>query len=172
MFLWTWVQLPPLSPPPQLWFFKSVSRPFQDYFSSYQNGQSEGGAKTGEPREKPPGTPTRRTWLLSHVARAGLEPTPDKAVRWSSDSETALLTARPRKPSFFIWLYVSSQHFNMFSAMSGQSQRFLSMNHHCCEIMLSCSRTRPGNPWWESNHIPLYSVRCSTTRLSCSIKFL
>ena len=46
-------------------------------------GQSVGGAKTGEPREKPPDTPASRTWLVSHVARAGLEPTPDTAVRWS-----------------------------------------------------------------------------------------
>ena len=29
--------------------FKSVLRPFQDYFSSYETGQSVGGAKTGEP---------------------------------------------------------------------------------------------------------------------------
>ena len=54
---------------------------FQDYFSSYETGQSVGGAKTGEPREKPPDTPASRTWLVSHVARAGLEPTPDTAVR-------------------------------------------------------------------------------------------
>ena len=33
-------------------FFESVLRPFQYYFSSYENGQSEGGAKTGEPLEK------------------------------------------------------------------------------------------------------------------------
>ena len=51
----------------------SVLRPFQDYFSSYKTGQSVGGAKTGEPREKPPDTPASRTWLVSHVARAGLE---------------------------------------------------------------------------------------------------
>ena len=41
-------------------------------------------AKTGEPREpreKPPSTPTSITWLVSHVASAGLEPTPDTAVR-------------------------------------------------------------------------------------------
>ena len=62
-------------------FFNSVLRPFQDYFSSYETGQSVGGAKTGEPREKPPDTPASRTWLVSHVARAGLEPTPDTAVR-------------------------------------------------------------------------------------------
>ena len=33
-------------------FFNSVLRPFQDYFSSYETGQSyeTGGTKTGEPR--------------------------------------------------------------------------------------------------------------------------
>ena len=62
-------------------FFYSVLRPFQDYFSSYETGQSVGGAKTGEPREKPPDTPASRTWLVSHVARAGLEPTPVTVVR-------------------------------------------------------------------------------------------
>ena len=62
-------------------FFFSVLRPFQDYFSSYETGQSVGGAKTGEPREKPPDTPASRTWLVSQVATAGLEPTPDTAVR-------------------------------------------------------------------------------------------
>ena len=39
--------------------------PFQDYLSSYEMGQSVGGAKTGVPREKPPGTPASRTWLVS-----------------------------------------------------------------------------------------------------------
>ena len=65
-------------------FFDSVLRPFQDYFSSYdsyETGQSVGGAKTGEPREKTSGTPASRTWLGSHVVRAGLEPRPDTAVR-------------------------------------------------------------------------------------------
>ena len=56
-------------------FFNSVLRPFQDYFSSYETGQSVGGAKKGEPREKTPDTPASRTWLVSHVARAGFEPT-------------------------------------------------------------------------------------------------
>ena len=62
-------------------FFNLVLRPFQDYFSSYEKGQSVGGTKTREPRGKPPGTPASRTWLVSHVARAGLELTPDTAVR-------------------------------------------------------------------------------------------
>ena len=53
---------------------------FQDYFSSCETGQSVGWAKTGEPREKPPDTPASRSWLVSHVARAGLEPTPVTAV--------------------------------------------------------------------------------------------
>ena len=64
-----------------IFFFNSVLRPFQDYFSSYETGQSVGGAKTGEPREKPPDTPASRTWLVSHVARAGLEPTPVTVLR-------------------------------------------------------------------------------------------
>ena len=64
-------------------FFNSVLRPFQDYFSSYEAGHSVGGAKTGEFREKKttPDTPASRTWLVSHIARAGLEPTPDTAVK-------------------------------------------------------------------------------------------
>ena len=61
-------------------FSDSVLRPFQDYFSSYETGQSVSGAKTAEPREKSPGIPASRTWLVSHVARAGLEPTPDDRV--------------------------------------------------------------------------------------------
>ena len=63
-----------------LFFFYSVLRPFQDYFSSYETGQSVFGAKTGEPQEKPPGIPTSRTWLVSHVPSAGLEPTTDTAL--------------------------------------------------------------------------------------------
>ena len=62
-------------------FFNQFYVPFKiiDYFSSYETGQSVGWAKTGEPREKPPDTPASRTWLVSHVVRAGLEPTPDTA---------------------------------------------------------------------------------------------
>ena len=45
--------------------FYLVLRPFQDYFSLYETGQSVGGAKT---------------WFVSHVACAGLEPTADTAV--------------------------------------------------------------------------------------------
>ena len=62
-------------------FFNSVLRPFQDYFSSYETGQAVGGAKTAEPREKPPGTHASRTWLVSYVPYLGLEPTTDTAVR-------------------------------------------------------------------------------------------
>ena len=76
-----WIYPPP--PPHTHTFFESVLRPFQYYFSSYENGQSEGGAKTGEPLENPPGTPASRTWLVSHVARAELEPTPGRAP-WPS----------------------------------------------------------------------------------------
>ena len=44
-------------------------------------GRSVGGAETGEPREKPPRTTASRTWLVSHVLRVELEPTPDTSVR-------------------------------------------------------------------------------------------
>ena len=62
--------------------FNSVLRPFQDYFSSDEAGQSVCGAKTGEPREKTRLhlTHPQAEFGLSHVARAGLEPTPDTAV--------------------------------------------------------------------------------------------
>ena len=78
-----WIYPPPPPPHTHTHFFESVLRPFQYYFSSYENGQSEGGAKTGEPLENPPGTPASRTWLVSHVARAELEPTPGRAP-WPS----------------------------------------------------------------------------------------
>ena len=45
--------------------YNSFLPPFQD-FSSYETDQSVGGPKMGEPlREKPPGTSTSRTWLVS-----------------------------------------------------------------------------------------------------------
>ena len=59
----------------------SVLRPFRDNFSSYETDQSVGGAKTGVRREKAPETPASRTWLVSHVPHAELEPTPDTPVR-------------------------------------------------------------------------------------------
>ena len=52
---------------------------FQDYFTHIVTSQSVGGAKREYPG-KPPGTPASRTWLVSHVASAGLEPTPVTAV--------------------------------------------------------------------------------------------
>ena len=66
---------------PYFFLFNLVLRPLKDYFTSYEKGLSVGGAKTGEPREKPPGTPAIKTWLVSHVATAGFEPTPDTAIR-------------------------------------------------------------------------------------------
>ena len=62
-------------------FLNSVLRPFQDYFSSYETGQSVGGQKRENPEKKTPGTPVRRVWLVSHVASAVLEPEPDTAIR-------------------------------------------------------------------------------------------
>ena len=48
----------------------------QDYFTHFE--PSQGGAKTGDPREKPPDYPQAELGL-SRVTRARLEPT---AVRW------------------------------------------------------------------------------------------
>ena len=62
-------------------FFIFSLTSLSDNFSSYETGQSVGGAKTAELREKPPGTPANRTWLVSHVASAGRDPTPETAVR-------------------------------------------------------------------------------------------
>ena len=64
-----------------IFFFFQFNVPFKIIPAHMRRCQSVGGAKTGEPREKPPDTPASRTWLVSHVARAGLEPTPDTAVR-------------------------------------------------------------------------------------------
>ena len=47
--------------------FYSVLRPFQDYFSSYEKGQSVGWAKTGVPREKKHLTHPRAELGLSHM---------------------------------------------------------------------------------------------------------
>ena len=81
----------------------SVLRPFQDYFSSYEMGQSVGGAKTGESREKPPGTPASRTWLVSHVARAGLDPTPDTAEIFFNCSKLGLVMVLRRSQQDTNW---------------------------------------------------------------------
>ena len=55
--------------------------PFKITCILYGTGKSVDGTKTGEPREKPPGTTAEPGLSLSHAARAGLEPTSDTAVR-------------------------------------------------------------------------------------------
>ena len=57
-------------------FLNSVLRPFQDYFSSYEMSQSVGGAKPGEAEKNHLAHPQAELGL-SHLASAGLEPTPD-----------------------------------------------------------------------------------------------
>ena len=47
--------------------FYSILRPFQDYFSSFETGQSVrgGGGENGRtPEKKQHGTPASRTWLV------------------------------------------------------------------------------------------------------------
>ena len=60
-------------------FFIQFNVPFK-IISLIETSQSIGG-RNGRTPGKPPDTPASRTWLVSHVASAGLEPTPDTAVR-------------------------------------------------------------------------------------------
>ena len=60
-------------------FFIQFNVPFK-IISLIETSQSIGG-RNGSTPGKPPDTPASRTCLVSHVASAGLEPTPDTAVR-------------------------------------------------------------------------------------------
>ena len=60
-------------------FLIQFNVPFK-IISLIETSQSVGGAKREYPG-KPPDTPASRTWLVSHVASAGLKPTPGTAVR-------------------------------------------------------------------------------------------
>ena len=62
-----------------IFFFIQFNVPFK-IISLIETSQSIGG-RNGRTPGKPPDTPASRTWLVSHVASAGLEPTPDTAVR-------------------------------------------------------------------------------------------
>ena len=52
------------------------------YFTHIETSQPVGGTKTGVLREKPPGTPGSRPWLVPHLTRVGFEPTLATAMRW------------------------------------------------------------------------------------------
>ena len=58
----------------------SFLRPFVTHIETNQS-EGRGGENPGVPGGKPPDTPASRTWLVSHVASAGLEPKPDTVVR-------------------------------------------------------------------------------------------
>ena len=60
-------------------FLIQFNVPFK-IISLIETSQSIGG-QNGRTPGKPPDTPASRTWLVSHVASAGLEPTPDTAVK-------------------------------------------------------------------------------------------
>ena len=62
-----------------IFFLSQFNVPFK-IISLIETSQSIGG-RNGRTPGKPPDTPASRTWLVSHVASAGLEPTPDTAVR-------------------------------------------------------------------------------------------
>ena len=59
-------------------FFNLVLCPFRDYFSSYETGQSIGGAKTGEP-------PRKTTW---HTRKQNLACLPCGQLRGSNPHQT------------------------------------------------------------------------------------
>ena len=61
-------------------FLIQFNVPFK-IISLIETSQSIGGAKREYPGKTTTDTPASRTWLVSHVASAGLEPTPDSAVR-------------------------------------------------------------------------------------------
>ena len=69
-------------------FFYSVLRPFQYYFSSYETGQLVGGAKTGEP-------PRKNTWHTRKQNLACLTCS-QSGARTHTRHSGELLTARPR----------------------------------------------------------------------------
>ena len=92
-----------------LFFLIHFNVPFKIISAHMRRCQTVGGAKTGEPREKPPDTPASRPWLVSHVARAGLEPTSDTAVRGNIVSslmsnlvKIIKMNLHPRKSSTYI----------------------------------------------------------------------
>ena len=58
-----------------IFFFYLGFTACQGYFTHFEPSQSLGGTKTGDPREKNTWPPASRTWLVSHVTRARLEPT-------------------------------------------------------------------------------------------------
>ena len=60
-------------------FLIQFNVPFK-IISLIETSQSIGG-RNGSTQGKPPDTTASRTWLVSHVASAGLEPTPVTAVR-------------------------------------------------------------------------------------------
>ena len=62
-----------------IFFLIQFNVPFK-IISLIETSQSIGG-RNGSTPGKPPDTPASRTWLVSHVASAGLEPTPVTAVR-------------------------------------------------------------------------------------------
>ena len=61
-------------------FLIQFNVPFK-IISLIETGQSVKVGRNGSTPGKPPDPSASKTWLVSHVASAGLEPTPDTAVR-------------------------------------------------------------------------------------------
>ena len=108
-------------------FFNSVLRPFQDYFSSCETGQSVGGPK----REK-----SKKNHLAHPQAKLGLShmwpergSNPHQTQRYK---ETSLLTDLPRGPLFCLFGALVICLFASFTAA------FL-LNHHTAVIKENAS---------------------------------
>ena len=65
--------------PNSLFFFIQLNIPFK-IISLISRQANRWVGQNGSTPGKPPDTPASRTWLVSHVASAGLEPTPATAV--------------------------------------------------------------------------------------------
>ena len=74
----------------------------QDYFSTYEMGQSVGLVKTGEPQEKNTRHTRKQNLACLKCGQCGARAhfRHITVVRWLSDYETALLTAPSRGPQF------------------------------------------------------------------------
>ena len=72
-------------------FFPTVLHPFQDYFSSYETGQSIGGRKRENPEKNNLAHPQAELGLSHMWPVQALKPTPDTAVKQGFTSYYHLL---------------------------------------------------------------------------------
>ena len=81
-------------------FLKFSFTSISSFFTHIETKQSEGGAKTGVPGEKPPDTSASRTWLVPHVNCAPCEARTHcgEMIERSRALKSVTFTTRPRGP--------------------------------------------------------------------------